>query len=90
MSLLTRLFLSHPQSLGESYPEHAAMAARFGWTMVVGGAACLVHAVVPAWFSHTASDRVKALYGQMKARQPAFSATPPAFKDPAWQLEYEI
>ena len=90
MRFLRHLFLSHPQSLGESYGEHAATAARFGWTMVVGGAACLVHALVPAWFSHTASDRVKALYAQMKARQPAFSATPPAFKDPAWQLEYEI
>ncbi|QAY75495.1 DUF6356 family protein [Sphingosinicella sp. BN140058] len=88
--MFDRLFLAHPRSIGESYPEHAAMAARFGATMVVGGLACIVHAVFPAVFATTASDRVKQLYRQMKARQPAFKAQPPAFSDPAWQLEYEI
>jgi hypothetical protein len=90
MTLLKRLFLSHPHALGESYAQHAAMAARFGLTMLAGGAACLVHALVPGLFSRTASDAVKSLYGQMKARQPAFAREAPAFENPAWQLEYEI
>ena len=90
MSAIERLFLSHPRSLGESYAEHAGTALRFGATMVVGGLACLVHAVVPSLFPHSASGRVKKLYGQMKARQPAFSRTPPSYSDPAWQPEYEI
>lgn len=88
--MFDRLFLSHPRSVGESYAEHAATAGRFGITMIVGGAACLVHAVVPVLFTRTASDAVKRLYGQMKARQPAFSQDRPAFQQPEWQIEYEI
>lgn len=90
MTVLKRWFLSHPASVGESYWEHAAVAARFGGTMIVGGAACLVHAVIPSLFTNTASERVKRLYLRMKARQPAFASDPPAFANPAWQLEYEI
>ena len=88
--MLDRWFVSHPRSVGESYWEHAGVAARFGGTMVVGGLACLVHAIFPTLFTKTASDRVKQLYLQMKERQPNFRSQPPAFTDPAWQLEYEI
>lgn len=88
--MIDRLFLSHPRSVGESYPAHAATAARFGLTMLAGGAACLVHAVLPFAFPRTASDAVKRLYAQMKARQPAFSDERPAFDAPEWQIEYEI
>jgi hypothetical protein len=88
--MIDRIFLSHPRSVGESYGEHAATAARFGITMIVGGAACVVHAVLPFLFARTASDAVKRLYAQMKARQPAFSRDKPAFQQPEWQLEYEI
>lgn len=88
--MIERIFLSHPRSVGESYGEHAATAARFGVTMIVGGAACLVHAIVPALFVRTASDAVKRLYAQMMARQPNFAARQPAFHQPEWQIEYEI
>jgi hypothetical protein len=88
--MIDRIFLSHPRSVGESYGEHAATAARFGITMMIGGAACVVHAFIPAVFPRTASDRVKKLYTQMKARQPAFAQTRPAFQEPEWQIEYEI
>ena len=88
--MIDRLLLSHPRSVGESYGEHAATAARFGFAMIVGGAACVVHAVLPFLFVRTASDTVKRLYAQMKARQPAFSKDKPAFQQPEWQLEYEI
>ena len=88
--MIDRYFLAHPRSVGESYGEHAATASRFGFTMIVGGAACLVHALLPNLFARTASDTVKRLYGQMKARQPAFSQERPAFQQPEWQIEYEI
>lgn len=88
--MIDRFFLSHPRSVGESYFEHAGTAARFGATMVVGGVACMIHALLPEFFKRTASDRVKRLYGQMVARQPAFSERKPAFQEPEWQLEYEI
>ena len=88
--MIERIFLSHPRSVGESYGEHAATAARFGFTMILGGLACVVHAIVPALFVRTASDAVKRLYAQMKARQPAFAKDRPAFQQPEWQIEYEI
>jgi hypothetical protein len=88
--MIDRFFLAHPRSVGESYAEHAATAGRFGVSMIVGGAACLVHAALPSLFARTASDTVKKLYAQMKARQPAFSQDRPAFQQPEWQIEYEI
>ena len=88
--MIDRFFLSHPRSVGESYGEHAATAARFGFTMIVGGAACVVHAILPNLFARTASDAVKRLYCQMLARQPGMAARTPAYEQPEWQIEYEI
>ena len=86
--MIDRIFLSHPRSVGESYTEHAGVAARFGATMVVGGLACMLHAVLPSVFPRVASDRVKKLYAQMVARQPNLRR--PAYEEPEWQIEYEI
>lgn len=88
--MIDRLFLSHPRSVGEGYFQHMATSAGFGATMIAGGLAALVHALAPCLFGRAASDRVKSLYGRMKARQPAFAGEPPAFAGPRWQLEYEI
>lgn len=88
--MIDRIFLSHPRSVGESYVTHAATAFGFGARMIGGGIACLVHGLVPAHFPRTASNTVKALYGRMRARQPADQQRPPAFAEPGWQLEYEI
>jgi hypothetical protein len=88
--MIDRFFLSHPRSVGETYGEHARTAGRFGATMVIGGLACMVHALLPSLFPRSASDRVKRLYAQMVARQPAFAERRPAFQEPEWQIEYEI
>lgn len=88
--MIDRLLLRHPRSIGESYGEHFGTAFGFGVRMIVGGAACIVHAIVPALFERKASDTVKGLYATMKSRQPAYSKNPPAFTEPQWQLEYEI
>ncbi len=88
--MIDRYFLSHPRSVGESYPEHAATAFGFGVRMIGGGIACMIHGVFPSLFTRTGSNTVKSLYGTMKARQPAYQERPPAFTEPAWQLEYEI
>ena len=88
--MFNRLFMDHPRDVGESYGEHFATAAGFGFRMVVGGVACIVHALIPALFVRTASDTVKSLYATMKVRQPAFAKERPAFEAPEWQLDYEI
>jgi hypothetical protein len=87
---LKHLFTAHPQAVGETYVEHGATAIRFGLTMIAGGIACLVHAVVPALYANSASERVKRLYSQMRARQPGLSSKRAAFDDPSWRPEYEI
>jgi hypothetical protein len=80
--MIDRVFLDHPRRVGESYGEHAAVAARFGATLVVAGLACLVHAVIPSVFTRTASDTVRRLHARLSARKPAPTAE--------WQLTYEI
>jgi hypothetical protein len=65
MASVTDLFTTHPASVGETYGEHLGMAASFGWRMVLGGLACLVHAVFPFLFEYTASNYIRCLNEQM-------------------------
>lgn len=58
-------FLKHPRSVGETYVEHMEMAAGFGVAMILGGLACLVHALVPAWFETTGSRIISHLHTRM-------------------------
>lgn len=67
--MIDPLFLAHPRSVGEGYGEHARIAARFGAVMVLAGAKCLAHAVVPALFPTSASDAIRKLHGDLCARQ---------------------
>ncbi|HEV8408207.1 MAG TPA: DUF6356 family protein, partial [Sphingomicrobium sp.] len=57
-SLVGKLFLDHPHSLGMSWSKHGAGALAIGATLVGAGAACLVHALVPGWFTQTAGRTV--------------------------------
>ena len=67
--MFRRLFLEHPASVGESYLEHAAFAARFGWTMFLGSLACFIHALVPALCQSTGSETIRQLHERlMQAR----------------------
>lgn len=70
-AMIQRLFIDHPHSIGESYGQHARTAWSFGWRMVVGGLACMVHAVLPGLFVKTASRTVVQLDAEMRGRKPA-------------------
>lgn len=67
-------FLDHPRAVGESYPEHLGVAARFGAEMVAGGLACMVHAVVPALFPTAGSGTVARLHARMVRKRGAVRA----------------
>ena len=67
--MLDRLFTHHPRSLGLSWAGHAAGAVRIGAAMIGGGAACIVHAVVPGWFTETAGRIVVRLHDHMQHRR---------------------
>jgi len=60
--MFRRLFLDHPESVGESFTEHFGVASSFGLTMIAAGCASLVHAFVPALFETTGSRTVARLH----------------------------
>ena len=66
--MLKRLFIEHPQSVGESYTEHLGVASSYGFRMIGAGFACLVHAVLPFLFVRTGSGTIVRLHDRMSAR----------------------
>ena len=75
-----RLFREHPQSLGMSWVSHGVGAVRIGAELIAAGAACVVHAFVPAWFTQTAGKTVDRLHSDMLRRK-AGAANPNAWPD---------
>lgn len=70
---LKQLFTAHPASVGESYADHFLVAGRFGFRMILGGLACLIHAVLPFLFVRTGSAQISSLHDTMvvqRRRQP--------------------
>lgn len=62
---LARLFTDHPRAVGETYGQHMVTAASFGWRLVAGGVACMVHAVVPGLCVSTGSRTIIGLHRRM-------------------------
>ena len=85
---IDRWFADHPRSVGETYAEHFRLACRFGLTMLAGGLACFVHALIPKLFERTGSGAIKRLYSELVARQPGHAR--PAYDEPDWRPEYDI
>lgn len=67
--IVDRLFLEHPRSLGMSWAGHGVGAVKIGAELVGAGLACLVHAVVPGWFTQTAGKTVTNMYDHMMKRK---------------------
>jgi hypothetical protein len=65
------LFTRHLDDVGESYGAHLATASRFGFRMIAGGLACLVHGVFPFLFTHTGSRTIRELHSGMAKRNDA-------------------
>ena len=53
---MKNVFTKHPHSLGEGYFQHMKFASLFGFNMILGGLACLTHAVFPFVFERTGSN----------------------------------
>ena len=58
-------FTKHPHSVDETYGEHFKVATSFGSAMILGGLACMVHAVLPFFCTTTGSSTVRRLYERM-------------------------
>ena len=70
MSTIERYFKEHPDSVGETYVEHAGQAGRIGLVMIGGGLACFIHAVFPFLFTRTASKMIRYLSLAARKRRP--------------------
>ncbi|MBT6191684.1 MAG: hypothetical protein HOI22_15685 [Tateyamaria sp.] len=66
--MLTRVFLSHPRDVNESYGEHAIFAGGFAVRLILAGGAALVHAVIPCLFEKTASRMIADMYAKTNGR----------------------
>ena len=90
-SIMKRLsFTAHPASVGESYLQHLRQAAGFAGSMIAGGLAIAVHAVLPFLFTKTGSGVVTELHTRMVTHRgqpsPARSAAKPAPEHPLVRL----
>ena len=66
--MIRRLFVEHPESVGESYGEHLSVASWYGVRLLGAGLACLVHALFPFLFVRTGSATIEHLHGHMTGR----------------------
>ncbi len=76
MGTVRRLFVEHPQSVGETYLQHMASAFSFGWRMVLAGAACLLHGIFPFCCVKTGSSTVSHLHEKMITHRSRQRAAP--------------
>jgi hypothetical protein len=78
--VLARMFADHPRSLGMNWASHGFGAVKISAELIGAGLACLVHAVVPGWFTQTAGKTVERMYDHMVKRK-AGAANPNAWPD---------
>lgn len=78
--IAARLFTEHPRSLGMSWIGHGTGAVKIGFELLGAGAACLVHAAVPGWFTETAGRTVNRIHEHMRERK-AGAANPNDWPD---------
>ena len=74
-TILHRLFLSHPQTVDESYGEHFFFALGFAARLFGAALAALVHAIIPCLFETTASRMIREMHDRIANRA---HAVPPA------------
>lgn len=68
-ALISKLFLEHPRSVGETYAEHQAFAFGFAMRLIGAGMAALIHALLPFAFETTASRMVREIAAELEARR---------------------
>ena len=72
--------MTHLEEVGLGYFAHLARAFRIGGRLLGAGAACLIHAAIPGWFTQTAGRTVERLHEHMHKRR-AGAANPESWPD---------
>ena len=63
-----RLFLAHPESVGEGYFQHQRVALSFALPLLGAGLAATIHALIPAVCERTAGDIIRTLHNRLERR----------------------
>jgi len=63
-----RLFLEHPRDVGETYWQHMAHSASYGFRIMGIAFYAFVHALIPGVFKTHASQRICALADELDDR----------------------
>lgn len=61
-------FRAHPASVGETYLEHLFFALKFSFRLFGAGLAALIHALIPALFCSTASEKIHEMHADLSSR----------------------
>jgi len=69
--MIRRVFLSHPETVGETYWEHFGVASRFGRELIAGGCKAMIHAVFPNAYETAGSDTIRKLHTIMVEKRGA-------------------
>lgn len=64
--IIKNIFTDHPKAVNETYFEHLKAALGFSFDLLIGGAACLIHAFLPFLFIDTAGKKVHGIVRFMK------------------------
>lgn len=67
-STFSRLFRDHPREVSESYLEHMAASARFGFRLMRLAGCAFIHSVVPGVHKSTVSDAIRSMARDMGGR----------------------
>jgi hypothetical protein len=63
--MFKKLFVEHPESVGESYFQHMGMAFSFGFSMLGAGLACIIHGLIPGLFTTTGRTTITCLHDRL-------------------------
>ena len=61
MNKILKIFLQHPEGVGETYLEHCFRSLKTIMILLLAQIALLVHAFFPFLFVHTASNKLKSI-----------------------------
>ncbi|PZO03619.1 MAG: hypothetical protein DCF29_11690 [Alphaproteobacteria bacterium] len=65
---LNRLFADHPREVEETYFQHLAASARYGFKLLRLSACAFTHAVVPGLHKSTVSDSIRSMAHDLGGR----------------------
>jgi hypothetical protein len=63
--MFRKLFIDHPQSVGETYLEHQQAALSYAGPLLVAGLAAAVHAFIPGLCQKTGSRTILHLHHRL-------------------------